>query len=202
MTTSGWALRRIVEPLIEPVTLAEAKLQCQIDADIISQDSRIEGMIRAARELAEAYIKGSLCEQTWRLRLNNFPGEGEAIPLPMGPVQEVLSISYYDSDGALQTVSGSQVDLDDEPPRIYPPLAGSWPAVQYRINAVEVVYRAGYPSTGSPAGADGVPVLIRQAILARVAAMFNQREDEVIGVSRSDAAFGFERSLDPFRRYP
>jgi uncharacterized phiE125 gp8 family phage protein len=203
MTTSGWALRRIAEPLVEPVTLEEAKQQCLIDADITDQDTRIEGFIRGARELAEAYLKASICEQTWRLTLDAFPDDD--IELPMGPVLSIASVKYYDTDGVQQDLTedvGYQLNLDDDPQRIGVPIDGQWPTTQTRQRAIEIVYTAGYPSTGSPYGADGVPQAIKEAILSRVASRYNQREDQLIGPSQSHDTFGFERVLDHLRRYP
>lgn len=203
MTISGWALRKIVEPALEPVTLEEAKLQCQVDADIIDQDSRISSYIKAGREEAEAYIKGSIMEQTWRLTGATFPCE--YIELPNGPIIQIESVKYYDTDGVQQTLAvdvGYQPFLDDEPPRLYPPVNGAWPAVQARQGAIDIQYTAGYRSTGSPAGADAVPASIKEAILAYVATRYHQREDEIFGTIHSQNTFGFERTLDKYRRYP
>lgn len=207
MTTYGWALRRIAEPESEPVTLAEAKAQCQIDADITDQNSRLTAYIKAARQLAEQYMKASIMEQRWRLTLDRFPGcaDDYQILLRMGPILVIDSVKYYDTDGTLQTLTegtGYQTNLDDEPPTLMPPIDGYWPTTQVRANAVQIEYSAGYPSTGSPAGADGVPQPVHEAILSRVASMYHQREDVVYAAQHSPDTFGFERSLDPYRRYP
>lgn len=212
MTTSGWALRRIVDPALEPITLEEAKLQCQVDADLTEQDSVIRGYIKAAREKAESYCKRSFVEQTWKLTARSWPvdmdPEGAAsdgILLRQGPILGIVEISYLTNDGTRTYLTADEylIDDSDEPPRLYPPYNTCWPSGRCTPGAIEIVYRAGYPSAGSPVDAENVPQLAKQAIGMLVGHWYNNaREDSIVGTIVADAPHGFYSTLDPLRIYP
>lgn len=213
MTTSGWALRRTVEPEVEPLTLAEAKEQCQVDADLTEQDANLRRYIRAARELAESYTRRSFVEQTWRLTAWRWPVdmiEGElvyddGIVLRNGPVIAIDSISYLNDSGERIYMAAADYRLDDadEPARLYPAYNETWITPRYTQGSVEIIYRAGYPSAGSPADAENVPAIAKQAMAMLIAHWFNNaRETSIVGPMISDAPMGFYTTLDPLRIYP
>lgn len=208
MTTSGWQLRRIVEPQIEPVTVEEAKSQCLIDADITKFDADLLGWIKAARELAEEYTKRSFIEQVWVYSAPEFPGDGcawdsTAIILPRPPLIRINSVTYLDNDGARQALTDDLyfTVLDDEPPRLFPPYNTFWPTGRVQQGAVQVEYVAGYPSAGSPVDAEGVPARAKQAIKLMVGHWFANREAGA-PVVLHEIPYGFERGLDSLRIYP
>lgn len=207
MTTSGWALRRIVEPQIEPITLEEARSQCQIDADLTVHDTDLTRYIKAAREAAEAYCKRSWVEQVWRISAAEFdrscyPNDA-GVQLPMGPVIQINSVTYLDSDGArvAMDVANYQLIDDEEPALLVPAYSVVWPYGRVQQGAVQIEYTAGYASQGSPAGADGVPELARQAMLMLVGHWFANREAISAG-AMAEIPYAFERALDPLRIYP
>lgn len=211
MTTSGWALRRIVDPAIEPVTLEDAKHQCQIDADLTEDDSTLTRYIKAAREKAELYTKRSFVEQTWKLTLSEFPSDGwmpwpvgHAIELKNGPVLGIDSVSYLSTDGTRTYLTADDyiVDDSDEPPKLYPAFNSFWPTQRCVPGSIEIIYRAGYPSAGSPVDAEGVPAIVKQAMLLLVAHWYNNRETSIVGTIVADAPHGFESTLDGLRTYP
>lgn len=207
MTTSGWALRRTVDPEIEPVTLEEARSQCQIDADLTIHDSDLNRYIKAARILAEEYTKRSFIEQEWRISGSRFSSgcdwDEYGLELPMGPVLRVRSITYLDNDGNRVAMAESDYSVltDEEPCRVFPAYNTTWPSGRYYPGAVQIDYVAGYPSAGSPADAANVPEIARQAILMLVAHWFNAREEADKG-NQASIPYGFERSLDPLKVYP
>lgn len=177
-------VRQITEPAVEPVSLVEAKLHLREDGS--DQDDIINILIKGARQYAEAYTGRSFVTRTWELTLGAFPASGE-IEVPRPPLISVESIKYVDTTGTLQTVSASvyQVDSYRAPALIRPAYGQVWPATRSGdYNAVRVRYSAGYPEVGSPAGddpTDGVPELVRQWILVRVAQMYEHREAIVVG---------------------
>ncbi len=131
------------EPTSEPITLAEAKAHCRID--IADDDDLVDALITTAREYAETYTQRQLMSATWKLSLDCFPRCGP-IRLPKSPVQEVISITYYDGNGALQTLAPSEYDVDSEsePARILPAFEKSWPTIRDKMNSIAIIYRAGY----------------------------------------------------------
>src|SRR3954462_13141 len=98
-------------PATEPLTLAEAKLHLR-ENDTTSQDGLIADLARAARQFVENETGRSLITQQWRLTLARFPAFGECIRLGRPPLISVESLKYYDSSGALQTLSPSAYYVD------------------------------------------------------------------------------------------
>lgn len=102
---------------------------------------------------------------------------GLEILLPRPPLVQVQSIKYIDQDGNQQTLAPSEyiVDSASEPARIVPAFGKAWPTTQNRINAVEIVFDAGY------ADAAHVPARIKSWIATRVGAMYENREEIAVG---------------------
>lgn len=174
-TTSGWQLRKVSGPELEPVTLEEVKAQAKIDPDITGDDATIRDIyIPAAREAVEDYTNTTLCETVYRLDLTDFPRGDCAGPfdsrlrLPRGPVIAVLGVSYLANDGTrIQLAEGDwREGLDDIPGWIDAPYGEWWPNGRVTGAAVQIEYRAGYTGAGSPADASGVPKRAKQTILA------------------------------------
>jgi uncharacterized phiE125 gp8 family phage protein len=188
-------LQRITEPTVEPLTLAEAKAQCKVE--FTDDDDLITALIQAARDYAENRIERSLCMQTWMLTLDSFPGPSfmgvpfgksysiprHAIVLERPPVQSITSIVYTDVGGSTQTMPTTDyVDLTyggtqrvDDLCRITPVFGKIWPINLPQIGSVRVTYQAGY---GTP---NEVPAGIRAWIKLRVAALYENREEVVVG---------------------
>jgi uncharacterized phiE125 gp8 family phage protein len=169
-------LKVITEPTVEPVTLAEAKLHCRVTGT--DDDARITTMITAAREHAEQITGRSLAEQTLRLYLDAWPEYGD-VELPRPPVTQINSVQYYDTAGALQSITSTNYALDDKRDQdvhwLLPADDYEWPDVNDVANAIIIEYEAGYT-------AENCPAAIKQYILASVAAMF----DQAAALARSD----------------
>jgi hypothetical protein len=94
------AYKIITQPTVEPVTLAEAKIQCRADGNEL--DSLLTGVIiPAARRSAEHETGRALCTQTRELVLDAFPADFE---LYGSPIQSVVSVKYLDESGNEQTL--------------------------------------------------------------------------------------------------
>ena len=189
----NWSLREEIAPTTEPVTLIEAKLHLRVDT--ASDDTLITALIVAARLQIEKETKRTLVTTSWKLTQDVFPGHigghnfhdnrhidhsrhgvsSLGIDLDVPPIQSVTTVKYFDTDGSQQTlVAGTdyQVDTEGEPGRLLPAIDKDWPDTQSgRLNAVEVIYVAGYGAAST------VPQLLKQAILWLVTAMYEQRSD-------------------------
>jgi uncharacterized phiE125 gp8 family phage protein len=166
------SLKLVTAASTYPVTLAEAKLHLRVDST--DEDTLITALITAATEMCEQATGRALMTQTWLLTLDEFPAE---IELTRVPVQSVTSVTYTDTDGAVQTLStGSNwrlLDLGDFSfARIVPVYGYEWPATREQNNVVSVQYVAGY------ANAAAVPQPIKQWVLLMIASMFDNRETE------------------------
>lgn len=165
------ALKLITPASTYPVTLAEAKLHCRVDA--ADDDALITALITAATEMAEQKTGRAIMTQTWELTLDAFP---EAFELTRIPVQSIASVKYYDPTGAQQTLSNTLYALYGSDDFGYgcvaPVYGGTWPAPRDQSDAVAVRYVAGY------ADAAAVPEGIKQWIKLMVSTMYENRETE------------------------
>ena len=169
----------IVGVVDEPLTVEECRqhLEAQSygDSDVDpADDTMIEGLLAAAREHCENFTGLSMATRTLEIALDKFPDDGAAIELPMGPVRDVLSISWGDeSDDELGDVD---VTLDDysRPSRITP-ITGSWPTVTEATNVVKIRYQAGYGVDTD--GGEALPKTLRSAILLMLGHLYANRED-------------------------
>jgi hypothetical protein len=165
------SLQCLTQPAIEPVSVLTAKQWLRVDFD--DDDVLIGALITAARQLAEKYTHRAFLPQVWQRTLDHFPlwwddngsvGPNDrsdwpyyagfwdriAIDLPRPTALGVLSITYLDSAGTLNTLNPSQynVDLTSTPARLVPAQGFYWPTVMtYVPGAVKIVYAAGSYAT-------------------------------------------------------
>jgi hypothetical protein len=121
---------------------------------------------------------------------------GYEIYLMTPPIQSITSVKYYDINGVQQTLDPATYLLDNvtEPSRLVPAPNTNWPSTQNRINAVEVLFVAGY---GTPLQ---VPEGIKSWIKLRIATLYDHRAEidiiqraQVIKLPHADGL------LDPYR---
>lgn len=186
-------IKRTADASTEPVTTAEAKFHLRETLVSADNDAYIATLITAARHAAEEHLQRSLITTTWTLTLDSFP---DAIRLPYPRIISVTSITYIDEAGDSQVLDPADyiVDTDGEPGWIVPAVDCKWPTTQDRINAVVVVYTAGYGSSAS-----AVPAGIKHWIKLAIGDMYANREAHT---DRPTVRHDFSRALiDPYRVY-
>lgn len=175
---------KIIEaPAAEPISIDEARAHLEAqryeesDVDPLD-DAKIEGWISAAREHCENFLGLSLATCTLEIALDQFPlstsPTGLPIELPMGPVREIIFVSWSDeSDGELDA---ADYVLDDfaQPSRLRP-TGAAWPAIAASPNAVRIRYVAGYGVDTD--GGEPLPKAIRAAMLLILGHLYRNRED-------------------------
>jgi uncharacterized phiE125 gp8 family phage protein len=183
------ALRRTADAATEPITTAEAKAHLRVTTS--TDDTLIDALVKAVRQMAENELRRSLITQTWTKTIDEFP---DAIELPYPPVIAVASLKYYDKDAVQQTLDPSQytVDSKSEPGWIVPAYGVSWPDTLAAINVVEVIYTAGFGA------AVAVPQSVKNWILLHVGHLYENREATIPGVSITPLPF-ISALLDPYR---
>lgn len=159
----------VTAPVVEPVTLTEAKDHMRVDAS--TDDALIEALILAARERVETFTGRALVTQTWDWTLDCFE---PILIVPKPPLVSVTSITYVDSDGASQTLASTvyQVDIKTQPARIVEAYGQTWPTTREQLNAVTIRFVAGYGIAASH-----VPMALRQAALLLIGHWYRERED-------------------------
>lgn len=166
------SLRRISLPVVEPVSLAEAKAHCRVDTD--AEDAYIQSLISTAREYVEETLDCTLLDTQWEAKYDLFPLWEIVFPRP--PLKAAtVTIMYRDEGGVIRTISSAsshfQVDASTVPGRVFPLYEGSWPAVRGDENSVTVQWTAGHGTSGQ-----SVPATIRHMILLAVGHWFANRE--------------------------
>lgn len=185
------SLKRIVDPVVDPVTLAEAKRHCRVDTDY--DDDYIASLIRLATNYVEDVLDISLITQRWQVCYDLFPIW--AIILPRAPMATgTVTVTYRLGDGTTQTLSSAtndfQVDTNVIPGRVYPKWATAWPATRGDENSVVVQYSTGYGDSGA-----SVPPQAKFLILALIAHLYDQRQPTVAGTSVASVPLTFDTLL-------
>jgi uncharacterized phiE125 gp8 family phage protein len=153
-------------PAAEPISSAEAKLQCRVDGS--DHDAEIDLLIQAARETAEGRTGLSLVTQTVVMRASSFD---DLCRLPAAPVSAVSSITYLDLDGAEQTLSTSIYEsvLIGKRPHVRLKVGQIWPVARDCSDAIRVTAVCGFGAASS------VPVQIKQAMLLMIGGWFDSK---------------------------
>ena len=185
-----------VEPLVEPVTLAEAKLYSRVDLD--DDDELIELFITASRKHVEQYCNIALITQTKVVYYDasDICLDVPAILLPVAPVQSITAFnsvdnssieSVFDSDNYY--LAGSRVALASN---------SYWPIDVRTIDSYSIEAVVGYGDDAAD-----VPAPLRQAILRLVAHSYQNREavyDSVNGVMvQPSVPYSVTCALMPYR---
>lgn len=183
------ALILITDAAVEPVTLAQAKVQCRVDEDITTDDDLIETLITAARTQAEQELSRTLVAQTWERVLDAFPLA--EIELGKHKVIAITSVTYIDAAGDSQTLAAENYSLDADTPGgfLLPAVDTEWPDTLDTANAVRVRFTAGFG-----ADATAVPKGIKAWILAKIAHLHPNGDK----ASPEQQAM-LDRLLDPWR---
>lgn len=171
------SLRRITEPTVEPVSIAEAKAHLRIDQDFTDDDLYVQSLISAARMHVENASDRTLILSQWQMKLDVFPSWDIELPKPPIAPGDVV-VSYIPSDAVYLPVpfTNFRVDRDSTPAVIRPQWNGSWPSARGAENDVNITYWAGY----GPSPQD-VPAPARHCILMLAAGWYANRESIVQG---------------------
>jgi len=181
------------------VSVADAKTYMRVDHS--DDDELIEAFIEAATAQIEGRygtLGRAIRRQTWDYVLEAFPDTDcdQSIELPLPPLIDVITVSYTDAAGDIQTFETGEfeVDTNSVPGRVRPVNGGYWPtANEDAYGAVRIRFLAGYPD-------DEVPVTLALAIKIMVADMYENRES-ITGqnVNQVSIPTTAERLLNQFR---
>jgi uncharacterized phiE125 gp8 family phage protein len=174
-----YGLVQVEAPEAEPLTLEEAKLHLRVDHD--KDDTLIESLIVAVRLRAEHETNRLFITQDWKMTLGAFPCYG--IELPRSPVDEIVEITYVDTDGVSQTLDYTLYVLDNTllPPVVYPVYNETWPVTRYQPNAVQITFRGGFSGPSPVAIADD----IKAAMKLMLGHYYENREEVVLGAGNT-----------------
>lgn len=175
-------------PLLEPLTLTDAKAYLKVDHS--DEDALISQMIREARSWTETFTGRALIDQTWKLALDGFPAVTAQNPyatilLPLGQTIAITSFTYRDTAGTLRVLYGMdaspngadyQWELGSNGGGVLRPAWGAtWPATRDLLDPVRITFRAGYTT------AAGIPEQILAGLKWKLADLYTTRGDQDVG---------------------
>ena len=161
------SMQLIAEPLVEPVTLDEAKLFLRIDT--LDDDALLANLIMASRRVIELTTRTCLLQQTWRFGVDRWPSN-TLLRLPLAPLQSVSSVTVMDARGnrLAQNVLDFLANPTSVPPTV---MAKTVPPVSAaREGGIQVDAVRGYGSTAAL-----VPQPLRMAVLMVLAQYYETR---------------------------
>jgi uncharacterized phiE125 gp8 family phage protein len=170
----SWSIEIDTPPATEPVSLAQARLQCNLGS-AGTEDRNLALYIAAARSMLETHLnRGCIITQTVTLTATE---ETDLALLPVFPIQEIDSIEYDGEDATdlFGTLTGPNYHSL--------PLTGAWPGT------IVITVTAGYGA------ASDVPADLTLAMLLAISAMFDNR-----GALPEDFFDAFETLLQGHRR--
>lgn len=185
-------LKRLTQPPVEPVSLAEAKAHIRVDTE--DDDALIQALIASSREWVENYLDRTLIRTQWQMRLDFFP-HSIALPRPpFTPEQQLqtVAITYTDANGSTVALPGSQYRVlgDRTPAVVMPPYSGSWPSARYDSDSITVAWWAGYGPDQN-----AVPRGIKHACLMLIGFWYENRGAVLTGSISKTLEFGVESML-------
>lgn len=187
----------IIPPAVEPITLAQARAQCRVDADVTDEDDLLQLCIEDATEACEGLLRRPLIERTVERVLDLFPAQ--EIELAYGPVRSIVSVRYIDAAGVQQTLAPAAYVLDtaDGVDWLLPAVGTSWPETDGNVSGVRIQYVAGYGPTGA-----SIPRPVRRWLLLTVNHFFENRGVmDATGKVRELPSRFVDRLLDPYINY-
>lgn len=181
-------MRRTVDPVARPVTLAQLKANARIP--YADSDEILSMYLDAAVETVEKYLRRALITQTWDFVCDWGPAW---IELPYPNLQQVNGVYTTGLDNVEVQVPSSVYIVNTTHNLVSLNIGNVWPLHRgkagFRVN-----YTSGYGPT-----ATSVPASIRRVVLAIATSMDNVRDDEALTDSQADALIRYRVMGEPFR---
>lgn len=189
------AIKRTVDPAIEPVSLRAAKGQLRIEPSNADEDFFINSIIKAAREWVEEKTRMSLIQQTWKTSYAGWPDD-RFFDLEMPPFVAIVDVNYFDVNEVEQAVGSSNYNgYYGNPAKVLLRSTYIRPSLSIEHQCpVSVTYTAGYGLLAAT-----VPGLLQQAILLLIEHMYKYRGPAVEGAKVTTVPLSVESILSHFK---
>lgn len=160
-----------VQPTVEPVGVDDVKVNSYVIDDETEHKFIREDLIPTARRYVEELAKRSLITQTRTQSYDYMPCS--PVLLRYGPVQQVNSVAYTDTNEAAQTLASTYYNVDAvrNPGRLLVAYGQTWPTAFNKANSVVITYVAGFGATGK-----SVPNIYRRAIIVLCTHWYQNRD--------------------------
>jgi len=155
----------VTVPTVDPVTIEQAKKQCEIAESDTAHDDHFYRLIESARQELETDCDMAIALQTWKVFASSVY---DGMQLYKGPIQSITSIKYYDAGNAQQTLPTSIYDFDVANRTIRLKYNQIWPSTVNRFDAWEITYLCGFANPPGIA-VQAMLILIEKYFLGREA---------------------------------
>lgn len=179
---------------VEVLTLEEARAHLRIEPFgtplAHPDDDYINALIGVARDYAEKYLERAVATQEYQVASSEF---GKSIEL-LSPIQSVDEVSYLDQNDEAQVLPSANYAIDtfNEPASIV--FIGDMPKVSKLLpNPIVISFLAGYGASNP------CPFSVKAAMLLIIGHLYENRQENVAGVSISQLPMGVESLLHPYR---
>ena len=182
--------RLVTGPATEPLTYAEVKAFLRLNDD--SEQTFVTTLITTARQIVEGQTWRPLISQSWALQFDKSELTLFISNINKAPIISIDTVSYYDTDNVLQTLSLSlyETDIYGNPARFR---LKSIPSVYDRMGALIVNFTCGYTNAAA------VPQAIKQAMLLIIGHLYENRQDVVTGTQVNEIPMASRYLLEPYR---
>jgi uncharacterized phiE125 gp8 family phage protein len=182
--------RLVTGPATEPLTYSEVKAFLRLNDD--SEQTFVTTLITIARQIVEGQTWRPLISQTWALQFDAFELNLFISNINKAPIISIDSVTYYDVNNALQTLSPTlyETDIYGNPARFR---LKSIPNVYDRMGALIVNFVCGYTNAAA------VPQAIKQAMLLIIGHLYENRQDVVTGTQVNEIPMASRYLLEPYR---
>jgi hypothetical protein len=177
----------VTAPTTYPATVPELKAFSRVTGS--DDDAMLETMLAAATASVENYLNRKIITQSLRLHMDSFGGFNDEkllalgagthdgfkgdfvggvdfIDLPFGFVQSVTSIKTFNEYNTESTLDSATYRVDSYGARVYLNSGYTWPSALRNLDAIHVLYVAGYGA------ASAVPAPIKQSVLMAARQMY------------------------------
>lgn len=152
----------IIEPTIEPISIATARSYLKIANEDPAQDELLNIMISTARRMVELVTGLSLCQQTVKFVTDEHL-RSNWISAPLAPIETVLTAISIDASGAETLISSDMTFADGDVTKRFFVLNE-----QNTSKLIKINYVANYES---------IPAPLKIAILRQTAWLYDHRDD-------------------------
>lgn len=182
--------RLVTGPATEPLTYSEVKAFLRLNDD--SEQTFVTTLITIARQIVEGQTWRPLISQTWALQFDASELNLFISNINKAPIISIDSVTYYDVNNALQTLSPTlyETDIYGNPARFR---LKSIPNVYDRMGALIVNFVCGYTNAAA------VPQAIKQAMLLIIGHLYENRQDVVTGTQVNEIPLASRYLLEPYR---
>ena len=182
--------RLVTGPATEPLTYAEVKAFLRLNDD--SEQTFVTTLITIARQIVEGQTWRPLISQSWALQFDKSELNLFISNINKAPIISIDTVSYYDTDNVLQTLSPTlyETDIYGNPARFR---LKSIPTVYDRMGALIVNFVCGYTNAAA------VPQAIKQAMLLIIGHLYENRQDVVTGTQVNEMPLASRYLLEPYR---